>query len=50
MLNKDITHAKMAETDREPPHGARKDEFDNLYIDAQKITAHDPILASAAIL
>jgi hypothetical protein len=44
MVNKDITHAKIAGTDREPPHGARKkkdDEFDNLYIDAQKFTAHD---------
>lgn len=52
MLNKDITHSKTAETDRQPPHGARKpkydDEFDNLYIDAQKIIALDPVLAPAA--
>ena len=52
MVNRDIKHAKIAETDREPPHGARKseddDEFGSLHIDAQKITAHDP-LASAVI-
>lgn len=54
MLNKDITDPKIAETDREPPHGARKkrdeEEFDDLYINAQKITAHDAVLASAAIV
>ena len=54
MRNKDITHPQIAETDREPPHGAREknddDEFDKLYIDAQKITAQDPVLASAAIV
>lgn len=44
MIIKDITYAKIVETDREPPHGAtkEKDEVDNLYIDAQKITAYDP--------
>lgn len=32
MLNKDITNAKIVETDREPPHsvGKKKDEFDKL--------------------
>lgn len=32
----------MAETDREPPHGK--------YVDAQKTTAHDPVLASVVIV
>jgi hypothetical protein len=37
MRNKDITHAKIAETDREPPHSDRREkkyEFDNLCINA----------------
>jgi hypothetical protein len=46
-----ITNPKVAETDREPPLGASKQEddaeFDNLYTDARKFTAHDPALASA---
>jgi hypothetical protein len=30
MLNKNIAHAKMAETDREPPHGAKKKKIMSL--------------------
>lgn len=38
MLNNDITHAKIVEADREPPHGATKKKYesDNKYIGAQK--------------
>jgi hypothetical protein len=54
LKSESLSGVRKAETDREPPHGARKkkddDEFDNLYIDAQKITVHDPVLASAAIV
>jgi hypothetical protein len=52
MLNKDVTHPKIAETDRETPHSARKNKvgFGNLYIDAEKIAAYDPVLASVVIV
>lgn len=45
MLDKDIGDGSRTPAWRKD----EKDEFDNLYIDAQKITAHDPVLASVLL-